>query len=345
MTHHRGNQGVVLVVVIFFALLLTSSIATFLKRSTIDYMISRHREDAAQAEAVARGGVQIAIALVLDSKLQKLEKLQTHTGRELWAIAKNNEIEIGPGAVLNLHIEDTGSKLNLNAFYDLQEGAVQRSLWEEAVPFFFALLKKAIDEMGANPAEQELYDPQDLAENLADYLDGDQERQRGGREDDFYGRQDPAYGARNGPLLSVDELRLIEGFDAALVTALEDYVTVYPYVGTGGVNPNTAAPHVLALLYSGDSGSEKVLADEDTVRQILEIREDEDVLCKDEDNAEECTPIRDIIANSIFPQPLYDSSTFVVHSKATVGEIERTLEAVIDISEPTEPLWLSGHLR
>ena len=55
MTHHRGNQGVVLVIVIFFALLLTTSIATFLKRSTIDYMISRHREDAAQAEAVARG--------------------------------------------------------------------------------------------------------------------------------------------------------------------------------------------------------------------------------------------------------------------------------------------------
>ncbi len=345
MTRSRGNQGVVLVVVIFFALLLTSSIATFLKRSTVDFMISRHREDAAQAEAVAKGGVQIAIALVLDDKLQKLEGLPIHTGRERWAIAKDNEIEIGPGAVLNLHIEDTGSKLNLNAFYDRQEGSEPGSLDEDAVPFFAELLAKAIGEMGATPEEEALYDAQDLAENLADYLDANDVRQHGGREDDFYGRQDPPYAARNAPLLSIDELRLIEGFDAALVTALGDYVTVYPYVGLGGINPNTAPPHVLALLFAGDGGSRKELANEDTVRQIIEVRDDEGVLCPDEINHEECTPIREIVANSIFPPPRYDSNAFLVHSKATVGEIERTLEAVIDITQPATPLLLSWQMR
>ena len=62
------------------------------------------------------------------------------------------------------------------------------------------------------------------------------------------------------------------------------------------------------------------------------------MLCPEEINAEECTPIRDIFLNAIFPPPAYDSKTFLVRSKATVGEIERMVEAVIDISKPTTPL-------
>lgn len=213
MRSGRGERGVVLVVVIFFALLLTSSIATFLKRSTVDFMVSRHREDAARAEALARGGVQIAIALVLDDKLQKLEGLPIHTGREAWGMAKSSEIELGDGAVLSLHIEDTGSKINLNALYDLQEGVEPGTLAEPATRFLTALLAKAVDEMGISPEEKARYDAEELAENLADYLDADDERQRGGREGDFYERQDPPYapaarrGLRCAPRVSARRLR------------------------------------------------------------------------------------------------------------------------------------------
>jgi hypothetical protein len=36
------------------------------------------------------------------------------------------------------------------------------------------------------------------------------------------------------------------------VDALRPYVTVYPYAGGGGINPNTAPPYVLALLFFDD---------------------------------------------------------------------------------------------
>jgi len=344
MKRARRERGVVLVVVLFFALLLTSSIATFLKRSTIDYMVSRHREDAAQAEAIARGGVQIAIALLLDDKVQK--SLPIHTGREAWGMAKDFDIEIGAGAALELRIEDTGSKVNLNALYHVQEGvAAQGLLGEQAVRFLTELLRKTIDEMELTPEKKALYNVAELAENLADYLDSDEERQRGGREDDFYARQDPPYAARNGPILSVAELRLVEGFNPSLVTALADYVTVYPYVGGGGINPNTAPPHVLALLYASDGGSQEELADKDIVQQILDLRQEEAILCPEEVNAEECTPIGEVVQNQIFPPPEYESSAFIVHAKATVGEIERTVETVIDITQPSTPLLLSWRVR
>jgi type II secretory pathway component PulK len=55
---------VVLLVVLFFALLLSASVVTFLRRSTVDSMIARNRDSAAQADALARGGVRLAEALL-----------------------------------------------------------------------------------------------------------------------------------------------------------------------------------------------------------------------------------------------------------------------------------------
>ena len=99
------------------------------------------------------------------------------------------------------------------------------------------------------------------------------------------------------------------------------------------------------LLYASDGGSQERLADRDTVQQILDLRQDEAILCPDEVNAEECTPIGEVVLNQIFPPPAYMSSVFIVHSKATVGEIERTVESVIDITQPSAPLLLSWRLR
>ena len=345
MRAHRREHGVVLVVVLFFALLLTGSIATFVKRSTMDALIARHRDSAAQAEALARGGVRIAIALVLEDKLRKSSTgIPIHSSGDLWARASTTEIETDGGAVLRLRIEDTSSKLNLNALYDHREGAALGALYEKALPFLQALLAKAVDEIGLPPAEKELYDPEEMAENLADYLDGDDERQRGGLEDDYYQSQDPPYRPRNAPLLSVEELRLVEGFDAEIAEALEDYVTVYPYTGAGGINPNTAPPHVLALLYASDEVTQE-LAREETVREILDVREDDQFLCPEEINAPDCTPIREIVTNEIFPPPDYASNAFLIESSARAGEIQRVVEAVVDVSQPTEPLLLSWRMR
>ena len=81
----------------------------------------------------------------------------------------------------------------------------------------------------------------------------------------------------------MDELRLVEGFDAQLVNALRPYVDVLPLAKADGINPNTAPSWVLALLYHGQPGSER-LAQEDTVRRILDIRDQKGILCADEAN-------------------------------------------------------------
>jgi type II secretory pathway component PulK len=138
----------------------------------------------------------------------------------------------------------------------------------------------------------------------------------------------------------VDELRRVEGFDAKLVDSLRPYLTVYPFVGESGINPNTAPPHVLALLFF-DDGVDLRLAPESTVRDILRIREEGGLLCGEAQSDETCTPIREIVTNAIYPPPSFASDVFTVVAEARVGDMRRSIEAVIDRREAPDTLLLS----
>ncbi len=332
----RLERGVVLVVVVFFALLLASSIATFLNRALIDHMIVRNRDARAEALAIARGGVRLATALLLEDKLAEAQAgLAFDDAGELWSLVGGQPLEVG-GGTLRLEIADTGSRLNLNSVIAFDENGSPAPNTE---PLLVRLLEKAIEEIPA-PPEQKRYDPAELAANLIDYVDADEVRSRGGLEDDAYQQRVPPARAANRPLLWVEELREVEGFDGPLVDALEPYVTVYPYVGGGGINPNTAPPHVLALLFF-DDGVELTMAPEDTVREILRVRQEGGYLCGEEAGGEGCTPMRELVTNAIYPEPSYSSDVFVITARARVGDVETRVEAVIDRSEATEPLLLS----
>jgi len=353
MKRSRDTHGVVLLVVLFFALLLSSSIATFLSRSTVDAIIARNRESAARADALARGGVRLAQALLLEDRLrEKLTGEPPIDGHlDLWARLEGLEIDAGDGATLALRIEDSGRRLNLNALFETDDTGA-RVPASETEPFLIAFLEKVIDEMPIPPGERALYDVRELTANLIDWIDGDDERVQGGPEDDYYQRQEPPYRAANRPLLSVDELRLVEGFDMALVEALRAYVSVYPFAPGGcannlvgcGVNLNTAPPHVLAALFYND-GVDQRLASEDVVRAILRTRQEGSGVCLEDQRTDDCTPISEIVTNPIFPPPTFTSEIFVVTAEARVGEIRRSVEAVVDRSEPTDPRLLSWRVR
>jgi general secretion pathway protein K len=92
--------------------------------------------------------------------------------------------------------------------------------------------------------------PEHLAYTLADWIDDDGEPQpQGGAEDAYYRSLDPPYLAANRPLIDVDELALVSGFDAGVRARLRPYVTTLP--GATAVNVNTAPPQVLAAVIDG----------------------------------------------------------------------------------------------
>ena len=340
MKRPSRQQGVVLLIVIFFALLLTSSIATFTRRSVIDAIVARNRDAAARAEALARGGIRLGKAvLMLDRVLKESLEPAIDSQQDGWYQISSMEIPASNDATLKIQIEDAGSRFNLNSIFNYAEEEI---IWDETEPFLQAFFEKIIDEMKIPPGEI-LYDIPDLAAALIDWVDADSVGLNGGNEDDYYQMQEPPYRAANGPLLSVDDLFLIEGFDHRLVESMRPYVSVEPFAGGGGINLNTAPSHVLSLLFFND-GIDDRLAKKGDVQKIIDVREEGGLLCGESSGNEMCTPISSITPNAIFPPPVFSSSIFKIVANATVGDIDRSIEAVINRSADP-PLVLSWIVR
>ena len=335
----RTQKGFVLVVVLFFAMLLFAVVTTFLRRATVDSFVAHNRDQAARAAALARGGVRLAVAVLRQDRIDEEERglPPLESSQDSWARLSGQELPVPDGGVLRLRIEDAGSRLNLNGLF--AEGLSD----DDREAFLVAFFEKVVEEMPGRP-EEKLYEAKDLAQNLLDWVDEDDVGRRGGYEDDFYQGQEPPYRAANRALLSVEELALVEGFDGPLMDALRPYLTVYPYAGGGGVNPNTAPPWLLASLFVG-SGGDFELAGEDQVRAVLRSREKGELLCPDGVDAEGCVNPDPVVEGEFLIEPAWWSDVFLVTSEALYGEVRRSIETVIDRSVPTEPRLLAWRVR
>ena len=331
----KTERGVVLLVVLFFVLLLVSSIATFLRRVAIDAGVATNRDRALEAEALARGGVRLAHALLLeDQRVSSAGGAPPDSRHSLAARVAGVDLVDDPDVSLVLDIEDGAARINLNGFLD-NKGAVIAG----GMDFLQQLLSNVIDSMPGRPADKP-YDPAELAANLIDWIDKDQVRQSGGPEDELYRKRDPPVTPPNRPLLSVDELRLIEGFDGRLVEALRPYVGVYPIAKGGGINLSTAPSWVLAQLRVGTAVDGFRPIDANTVKRILDARE-KGLICTGATQVSGCTTLTDLFASdNVEPTPTNaPSNVFVVRAHARVVDVDRSIETVIDLSDkPSQPL-------
>ena len=375
----RRQRGVVLFVVLFFVLLLTATIATFLRRVAVDAGIAVNRDRAASAEALARGGIRLAETLLLEDLRLEGGEPQPDSLWDVWARAGLEPIYVDEDndTSLRLEIEDASARLNLNAVagaggIGLGSPSPNASAAQgEAAPtdtvgrqsadaggglgggrggieirtlYLTGFLERVIAGLPGRP-EENLYDPGELAANLIDWVDEDDVRQGGGPEDEVYQRRDPPYRAANRSLLSVDELRLIEGFDGTLVDGLRPYVGVWPLAGDGGINLNTAPAWVLAQITRGTDISGMQPVSESDVLAILDARED-GLICSEASGGEACTPVQELFGGESISPPMQDRSDFfLVRAIARVVDVERTIEAILDRSDPAAVQRLAWRAR
>jgi general secretion pathway protein K len=147
------------------------------------------------------------------------------------------------GGTIRVWIEDGQSRFNLN-------NLVRNNV---ASPPDLEVLRRLLEALRLDPS---------LRYALLDWIDPDSNAGPGGAEDIDYLNGKPPYRAANRPLASVEELRLVRGFDAKTFVTLAPYVTVLP-VATTVVNVNTASPVLLAALVPGlDVASAQRIADE-----------------------------------------------------------------------------------
>ena len=129
-------------------------------------------------------------------------------------------------------IDDEQGKFNLN---NLVDATGRRSAPD------VALFQRLLASLGL---------PTGLADAVVDWIDPDSLPGPDGAENAYYLSLPHPYLAANTPMVQVEELYRIRGFDAAAVAKLKPYVTALPAHGTA-INANTASALVLAAALPG----------------------------------------------------------------------------------------------
>ena len=178
----------------------------------------------AQADLYARAGLDWARGILIEDARTagSIDTLEEGWAKPIVGLPVERAIVAGA-------IADEQAKFNLN---NLLKGTQKSS---EDMEIFKRLLEKGLG-----------LDPQ-LADAVLDWIDPDSDlASTSGAEDAYYLALRRPYRAANQPMVQVEELYRVRGFDAATVAKLRPHVTALP--GRTSVNMNTAGATVLAAL-------------------------------------------------------------------------------------------------
>lgn len=191
--------------------------------------------------------------------------------------------------------------------------------------------------------------PMELSARIQDWVDPDSrvESESGfSDESDPYQRRKKPFKSKNGPLDSIDELKMIEGWDEEVHAVFSPYLTAFPIwkkrEERARINLNSAPRELLQCLFQ-DAGQDRFRK----LAQLLKLRETEfkDLAGKDK-------PVDQVIAD-LFGYNKGDqaqgnqadpankaawfgkmSQTYRIKVKASSGDTRRELEAVIERTVP-----------
>jgi type II secretory pathway component PulK len=361
VTRAHDERGVVLILVLAILVLTVGSVYAFERRALLEVSSSRSRDERARAELLARSGIPVGLRALVDGAGGAAEAAEAAAGAaeaaavagtlsdsaageqasagapdsmdSAWALLSRSPVELPGGAILQIEVRDSASRINLNALLT-PEGEAK----PEARDFLRAALERIIEELPGR-AEEKLYGSlEDLADAILDWLDSDDRTRLNDDEDQLYPSRDGGKPA-NRPLWTLAELATVPRMDGTLLAELEQYFTVqppHPKEGQGGVNPNTAPPHMLGMIYHGTTGDQRLL-EADDVAALLREREEGRLICATEGGDPRCTSFSQALGRDgqAFPAIALSSPIYEIRSEARVGETRACAVTVVDLS-PSE---------
>ncbi len=340
MRSDRREEGVVLLLILVVIVLTIGSVYAFARTTLLDVMSARQRTAHVRAEFLARAGVEIALRTLLDDLFMSDDLLTValESPEDPWRLLSDALIEVPGEGSLRVTIQDAGSRVSLNGLLD-ENG----ELYPDSHPFLTAALERIIEDMPGRE-EDKPYEPGEIAEAILDWLDSDDQTRLGDLETDYYRGVGENALPVNRPVLSLDELSGIPDLDASLLEGIKAYFSPYPLVPTSngsGVNPNTAPPHILAMIYHGTSG-EKRLLDRDDVFRILTARDEDKIFCEPEygERCESFPALTGFVGETFFPRLQYASSVFTIRTEGRYGAARACVITVVDRSFAEEPQTL-----
>ncbi len=341
MRSERREEGVVLLLILVVIVLTIGSVYTFARTTLLDVMSSRQRTARVRAEFLARAGVEIALRTLVDDLFMSDDLLTValESPEDPWRLLSEVPIEVPGEGTLRVTIQDAGSRISLNGLLD-----DQGKPYPDSSPFLMAALERIIEDMPGRE-EDKPYEVEEIAQAILDWMDSDDQTRLGDLETDYYRGVGENAAPVDRPLLALDELSGIPDLDDLLLEGINSYFSPFPLIPTpeqSGVNPNTAPPHILGMIYHGTAG-EKRLLDRDDVFRILKAREEGKVFCESEygEKCESFTALTGFVGETFFPPLQYASSVFTVRTEGRYGATRACVITVVNrsLAEAPETLF------
>jgi general secretion pathway protein K len=304
----RDRRGFALVVTLLVTALLVALVVEFITDVYVETSSRQRFVAGQQASLLADSGINGARSL-----LQFNLNLQSDftSLKDRWAQPQEIQDELGR---LRVVIEEENGKLNL-ANLAGPAGEFNQIYLEPSLRLFRRLKL---------PAE-------DLCDALADWIDTNDTPKPGGGEAPWYLARQPRCTIRNGPLLTLEELALVKGFDRGVLETVRPFVTIYADQGDlAYVNINTAPREVLLAL---DDQMTETLAD-----RIIEHRRATPFKSRGE--LSQVAGMETIVSRIRVPLRTR-GSIYRLWAEATVNGTTRVIETVISVtgSSSTTLYW------
>jgi general secretion pathway protein K len=254
VSRRKPRRGVALLATMLAVALMTLLVMDFTTTSALGYRSAANQADELRAYYLARSGVNVGLALLVQNALANPPQTQAggttqpkgHDSLDqIWA-QPFPPIPVEGGAVA-MSIVDEDRKINVNKLINNQTG--------KPSPQSEEVIGELLTNLNLSP---------DLLPLMIDWIDSDSVETPGGAEADFYLGLTPPYEPRNSPIPTIYDLRMLKGMDDQTFLMLSNYLTAMP---TPSININTAPAEVLLAL------APALKLDAGTIKDIINQRE------------------------------------------------------------------------
>lgn len=246
----KSESGVVLIIVLIVVAILTTLVVDLIYFTQINTEISANSRDAMKSQYIAKSGVYIIAGTIRNESPESLTSIsgllgdQSGNSQGYWDITIPS-LPVGDG-VASVVVVDERSKVNLNAIVNQITNQVDQQVLKEITELFRMV--------GVDNGKSSRF-----ISSLINWLDHPISGQQNNDQDpnganaEFYAKLQNPYQIKDGPLDSVEEIRMISGMDDDFFNKIKDYVTVYPT--DKKINFSTAPKVVMMAALEGASVS------------------------------------------------------------------------------------------
>lgn len=290
-----GDRGIALIIAIMIISIMMLFTSDLILSSQVNMSIATSYRDNIKAEYMAKSGMNAGLILLASDMAYDLFQAQQDPKATLsdglgdfWSAL--NGLPIG-GETMEM-MSGFQEQFKMNTVLDsgvmdqlkLFDGAFTINVTDESdkINVNYCATSRCsetllmLEALFACPAEKSFLDEKkvsgkELAYRIKDWVDTDSRAEEASGyadENDPYSRRTPKLTAKNAPFDSIDELRLIEGWDEQVHAVFSPYITIFPFQQSSTdkrfqININTASRELLQCLFpeaKGDCAEKSAVA-------------------------------------------------------------------------------------